>query len=141
LRNRDQRDAVGEGERCEVVGDDGVAAPSQGNEQGAGFRGRPEVAQRSGLWRFAYRFGGKQTQIALGAYPEVTRAEARDRREAARKVLASGKDPSVERRLEKIASSGAAEGAVVGAVVGGGVGAAVGAAVGAVVGAIGSLFD
>jgi integrase len=59
----------------------------------------------SRLWRFAYRFGGKQKQIALGAYPEVTLAEARDRREAARKLLASGKDPSVERRLEKIAKA------------------------------------
>ena len=57
----------------------------------------------SKLWRFAYRFDGKQKQIALGAYPQVTLAEARDRREAARKLLANGKDPSVERRLEKIA--------------------------------------
>jgi integrase len=59
----------------------------------------------SRLWRFAYRFGGKQKQIALGAYPQVTLAEARDRREAARKLLAAGKDPSVERRLEKIAKA------------------------------------
>jgi integrase len=59
----------------------------------------------SRLWRFAYRFGGKQKQIALGAYPQVTLAEARDRREAARKLLAGGKDPSVERRLEKIAKA------------------------------------
>jgi Arm DNA-binding domain len=57
------------------------------------------------LWRFAYRFGGKQKQIALGAYPQVTLAEARDRREAARKLMAGGKDPSVERRLEKIAKA------------------------------------
>jgi hypothetical protein len=26
----------------------------------------------SKLWRFAYRFGGKQKQLALGAYPIVT---------------------------------------------------------------------
>jgi integrase len=57
----------------------------------------------SKLWRFAYRSSGKQKQIALGAYPEVTLAEARDRREASRKLLAAAKDPSVERRLEKIA--------------------------------------
>ena len=57
----------------------------------------------SRLWRFAYRFCGKQKQIALGAYPQVTLAEARERREAARKLLANGKDPSLERRLEKIA--------------------------------------
>jgi hypothetical protein len=55
------------------------------------------------LWRFAYRLNGKQKQIALGAYPELTLAEARDRREASRKLLANGKDPSLERRLEKIA--------------------------------------
>jgi integrase len=59
----------------------------------------------SRLWRFAYRFGGKQKQIALGAYPQVMLAEARERREAARKLLAGGKDPSVERRLEKIAKA------------------------------------
>jgi integrase len=59
----------------------------------------------SRLWRFAYRFGGKQKQIALGAYPQVTLAEARDRREAARKLVSGGKDPSVERRLEKIANA------------------------------------
>jgi integrase len=57
----------------------------------------------SKLWRFAYRFDRKQKQIALGAYPDVTLAEARDRREAARKLLAAAKDPSLERRLEKIA--------------------------------------
>jgi integrase len=57
----------------------------------------------SKLWRFAYRFDRKQKQIALGAYPAVTLAEARDRRDAARKLLANGKDPSFARRLEKIA--------------------------------------
>jgi Arm DNA-binding domain len=57
----------------------------------------------SKLWRFAHRFGGKQKRIPLGAYPEVTLADARDRRDAARKLVANGKDPSVERRLEKIA--------------------------------------
>jgi Arm DNA-binding domain len=54
------------------------------------------------LWRFACRLNGKQKQIALGAYPEVTLAEARDRREASRKLLANGKDPTLERRLEKM---------------------------------------
>ena len=59
----------------------------------------------SKLWRFAYRLNGKQKQIALGAYPQVTLAEARERREAARRLLAGGKDPSLERRLEKIAKA------------------------------------
>jgi integrase len=59
----------------------------------------------SRLWRFAYRFGGKQKQIALGPYPQVTLADARNRREAARKLLTDVKDPSLERRLEKIAKA------------------------------------
>src|SRR5690606_21321655 len=57
------------------------------------------------LWRFAYRFGGKQKQLALGVYPTVTLAEARDRRDAARKLLSNGTDPSLERRLSKIAAA------------------------------------
>ena len=59
----------------------------------------------SKLWRFAYRFGGKQKQLALGAHPAVTLAEARERRDAARKLLANGTDPGLQRRLEKIAAA------------------------------------
>lgn len=59
----------------------------------------------SKLWRLSYRFGGKQKQLALGAYPIVTLAEARQKRDAARKVLAAGRDPGLERRLEKIAAA------------------------------------
>ena len=58
----------------------------------------------SKLWRFAYRFAGKQKQLALGVYPTVTLAEAREKRQAARKLLANGADPSLHRRLEKIAA-------------------------------------
>lgn len=59
----------------------------------------------SKLWRLSYRFGGKQKQLALGAYPIVTLAEARQKRDAARKILAAGRDPGLERRLEKIAAA------------------------------------
>jgi integrase len=59
----------------------------------------------SKLWRLAYRFAGKQKSLALGAYPTVTLADARDRREAARKLLSDGIDPSAQRRLEKIAAA------------------------------------
>jgi integrase len=45
-------------------------------------------------WRYRYRFGGKQKLLALGSYPEVGLAEAREKHLAARKLLASGKDPS-----------------------------------------------
>lgn len=57
------------------------------------------------LWRLAYRFRGKQKSLAFGNYPTVTLAEARERRDAARKLLANDIDPSVQRRLEKIAAA------------------------------------
>ena len=57
------------------------------------------------LWRLAYRFGGKQKSLALGAYPMVTLAEAREGRDIARKLIANGTDPSLKRRLEKIAKA------------------------------------
>lgn len=57
------------------------------------------------LWRLNFRFAGKQKSLALGAYPAVTLAEAREGRDAARKLLANGTDPSVKRRLEKIAAA------------------------------------
>jgi hypothetical protein len=49
-------------------------------------------------WRLAYRFAGKQKTLALGVFPEVSLADARERREEARKLLASGIDPSENRK-------------------------------------------
>lgn len=46
------------------------------------------------LWRLNYRFQGKQKTLALGSYPEVSLAKARDRRAAARELIADGKDPA-----------------------------------------------
>jgi integrase len=54
------------------------------------------------LWRFAYRFLGKQKVLALGPYPGTSLAEARRGRDAARSLLKDGKDPSTERRLERV---------------------------------------
>lgn len=59
----------------------------------------------SKLWRLAYRFGGKQKLISLGAYPEVSLATARERRDEARKLLAAGIDPSAKRKAEKLAQA------------------------------------
>lgn len=47
----------------------------------------------SKLWRQAYRFGGKQLTLAHGAYPEVSLAEARRLRDAAKAALRRGVDP------------------------------------------------
>ena len=55
----------------------------------------------SKLWRLAYRFGGKQKTLALGIYPTITLKQARERRDAAKRLLADKIDPSIQRRIEK----------------------------------------
>lgn len=55
----------------------------------------------SKLWRFSYRFDGKQKLLALGQYPIVSLADARAKRDAAKKLLTDGVDPSVERKEER----------------------------------------
>ena len=46
------------------------------------------------LWQLAYRFQGRQRQLALGRYPEISLAEARIKREDARRLLRAGDDPA-----------------------------------------------
>lgn len=58
----------------------------------------------SKLWRFRYRFGGKEKMLGLGAYPDVSLRDARERRDEARKLLAQGIDPSQARREDKEAA-------------------------------------
>ncbi len=57
------------------------------------------------LWRYSYRHGGKQKLLAIGAFPDVGLKEARDARDAARKLLTSGTDPGEARKLAKVASA------------------------------------
>jgi integrase len=54
-------------------------------------------------WRFKYRFGGKEKLLSLGTYPEVSLAQARGRRDEARKQVADGIDPSQARQAMKAA--------------------------------------
>lgn len=55
------------------------------------------------LWRLNYRFDGKQKTLAFGAYPHISLADARAKRDAAKKLLAEGSDPAVALKLEKLA--------------------------------------
>ncbi|MHC1698736.1 MAG: tyrosine-type recombinase/integrase [Geobacteraceae bacterium] len=55
----------------------------------------------SKLWRFKYRFDGKEKLLAIGVYPDISLAEARDRRQEARNLVANGIDPSAERKAAK----------------------------------------
>jgi integrase len=56
------------------------------------------------LWRLAYRFDGKQKLLALGPYPVTSLSDARAKRDEAKKLLAQGSDPSVERKAERSAA-------------------------------------
>lgn len=58
-------------------------------------------ASGSKLWYFRYRFDGKESRLAFGPYPQITLAEAREKRDAARKLLASRICPSQLRKPEK----------------------------------------
>jgi integrase len=53
------------------------------------------------LWRLAYRFDGKQKLLALGQYPVISLADARIKRDTAKKLLSDGVDPSIERKTER----------------------------------------
>jgi len=55
----------------------------------------------SRYWRMNYRFEGKQKTLTLGVYPAVTLADARQRREEARRLLAQGVDPNAARKQAK----------------------------------------
>ena len=54
-------------------------------------------------WRLKYRVAGKEKLLALGVYPEVTLADARAKREDAKRGIAGGIDPMEAKREEKIA--------------------------------------
>jgi integrase len=70
------------------------------------------VADRDGLaievpvsgalrWRYRYRFAGKAKMLSMGTYPAISLAQARQRRDAARALLAQDIDPSVDRQVAK----------------------------------------
>lgn len=54
-------------------------------------------------WRLKYRYAEKEKLISLGTYPETSLANARVRRDDARKLLDAGIDPSQARKAEKSA--------------------------------------
>ena len=65
-------------------------------------------ANGSKLWRLKYRFAGKEKLLSFGPYPVTTLADARRKRDEAKRLLANGADPSVQKRQDKIAAGVAA---------------------------------
>ncbi len=62
----------------------------------------------SKLWRLKYRHLGTERALSFGPYPTVSLAEARTKRDDAKKLIADGVDPSVRKKLARIAAESAA---------------------------------
>ncbi|NHB95013.1 tyrosine-type recombinase/integrase [Photorhabdus stackebrandtii] len=52
-------------------------------------------------WYLKYRFAGKESRIALGAYPQVTLGKAREQRDSIKIMIRNGINPSKKREVEK----------------------------------------
>jgi integrase len=64
-----------------------------------------EVSPQGGkYWRLKYRILGREKRLALGKYPDVSLALAREKRDAARRQLAAGIDPGEHRKVTRLAS-------------------------------------
>lgn len=61
------------------------------------------------LWRWGYRFEGKEKLMSFGGYPDVSLAQARKLHAAARELWASGIDPMAQRKADKMAERIASE--------------------------------
>lgn len=61
------------------------------------------------LWRYDFRFDGKRKTLALGQYPDLSLAAARNKHRAARELIALGTDPAAAKKADKRARRIAAE--------------------------------
>jgi integrase len=80
-----------------------MAKPSEKTRKLADEKGMYLLVQASGakLWRMDYRFDAKRKTLDLGTYPETSLAQACDKRDEARKLLAQDIDPSAQRKQDK----------------------------------------
>jgi hypothetical protein len=63
-----------------------------------------EVSPAGGKWwRLKYRHGGKEKRLSLGVYPDVGLKAARDRRDAARRLLGEGIEPAANKKALSLA--------------------------------------
>jgi integrase len=63
----------------------------------------------SKIWRGAYRYNGKQKTYSIGSYPDTGLQEARDAWRSAKSLLEEGRDPTAERRIEKLRAAAASD--------------------------------
>jgi integrase len=69
------------------------------------------VSPRGGrLWRLKYRVAGREKLLAIGIYPDLSLAKARERRDEARRLLVDQIDPSARKKAERMADANTFEG-------------------------------
>jgi integrase len=73
------------------------------DEKGLFLLVKPQADGWGKWWRFKYRFEGKEKLLSLGTYPETSLAQAREKRDEARKQIAAGIDPGENRKAVKAA--------------------------------------
>lgn len=78
------------------------AAKAEHDYKLADERGLFLLVRKNGgkLWRMKYRVAGKEKLLSFGPYPDITLAEARERRDEARRLLRQGVDPIAEKQRE-----------------------------------------
>ncbi|BEN05079.1 tyrosine-type recombinase/integrase [Serratia bockelmannii] len=59
-------------------------------------------------WRMKYRIAGKEKRVVFGVYPTVSLADARGKREEAKRTLAAGGDPGVMKKMERVSKASGA---------------------------------
>ncbi|VFS51914.1 Putative prophage CPS-53 integrase [Budvicia aquatica] len=57
----------------------------------------------SKYWKLKYRISSKEKKLSFGVYPDVSLADARNKRDEARKIIATGEDPSEVKKSKQIA--------------------------------------
>jgi hypothetical protein len=60
----------------------------------------------SRYWRLKYRIAGKEKLLVVGVYPDMSLSDARAKRDEAKKIIAAGGDPALNKKQEKLASQG-----------------------------------
>lgn len=58
----------------------------------------------SKLWRLKYRLHGREKLLSFGIYPVVSLADARRRRDDAKRLLTEGTDPGAAKKQQKLAA-------------------------------------
>ncbi|MFA5496233.1 MAG: integrase arm-type DNA-binding domain-containing protein [Porticoccaceae bacterium] len=87
-----------------------ASKPAEKDYKLADEKGLYLLVKKSGgrLWRLKYRMGGKEKLLALGVYPDVSLAQARQARDEARTLLTQGIDPGQHKKATKAAREDAA---------------------------------